>query len=374
MEIELIHCLATNVVGLGNAILTASEAAGELDSLIALAIGADKYRWNAPRMTTRNIINIRDGRHPLQELVLPAFVSNDCGLTGGPGTVAETVDWSDAALQLEAQPSMLVLTGPNHSGKSIFVKQVALIVYLAHIGSYVPAGMAHVGITDKILTRISTRESISGNESAFAIDLRQVLLATKYATRRSLVLIDEFGKGTRPDDGAGLMVSLLNHFSSLGNDNPKLLATTHFHEILEQDFQSLTRGIYFAHMKIQVELEQPELERQVTYLYKAVTGISRSSFGSQCAAINRVEPGVIGRIEDIALLLDSNEDLGIGSAELARYDKALLHSAEATARNFLEMDMDRLRKIAGSASKQGGSGTGVRVALRELLDHSGHGM
>ena len=93
-------------------------------------------------------------------------------------------------------PSMLMMTGPNYSGKSVFLKQIALIVYLAHIGCFVPANSATIGVTDKILTRIATRETVSKGQSAFAIDLQQIALAMNLASHRSLVIIDEFGKGT----------------------------------------------------------------------------------------------------------------------------------------------------------------------------------
>ena len=101
-----------------------------------------------------------------------------------------------ASGRLENSPSVFLLTGPNQSGKSIYLKQVALIVFLAHVGSFVPAETATIGITDKILTRIAARESVSSIHSAFAIDLKQVLSALKLATQRSLIILDEFGKGT----------------------------------------------------------------------------------------------------------------------------------------------------------------------------------
>ncbi len=103
-------------------------------------------------------------------------------------------------------PSMLLMTGPNYSGKSVFLKQTALIVYMAHVGCFVPASEAIIGLTDKILTRIATRETVSKAHSTFMIDLQQVALATTLATNRSLVIIDEFGKGT---DSSGM------HFSHL---------------------------------------------------------------------------------------------------------------------------------------------------------------
>ena len=151
-------------------------------------------------------------RHPLQELTVPSYVANDTFLVGGPGPNTGSQDVyrkeanSEAATQhsnkidsgaevLEGA-SMLMMTGPNYSGKSVYLKQIALIVYMAHVGCFVPADYAIIGLTDKILTRIATRETVSKFQSAFMIDLQQIALAMSLATHRSLVIIDEFGKGT----------------------------------------------------------------------------------------------------------------------------------------------------------------------------------
>lgn len=124
---------------------------------------------------------------------------------------------------------MLVLTGPNYSGKSVYLKQVALIVFMAHIGSFVPADSARVGLTDKILSSVTTRETVSRIQSAFMIDLQQISLSLSLATRRSLLIIDEFGKGTDSSDGAGLTCAVLEYLLSLGAECPKIVAATHFH-------------------------------------------------------------------------------------------------------------------------------------------------
>lgn len=126
-------------------------------------------------------------------------------------------------------PSMLVLTGPNYSGKSVYLKQVALIVYMAHVGSFVPAERAKIGLTDKILSRVTTRETVSRSQSAFMIDLQQISLAINLATRRSLLIIDEFGKGTESSDGAGLACAVMEYLLGLGSDRPKVIGATHFH-------------------------------------------------------------------------------------------------------------------------------------------------
>jgi DNA mismatch repair protein MSH5 len=241
---------------------------------------------------------------------------------------------------------MLIMTGPNHSGKSVYLKQVALIVFLAHVGSYVPADHAIIGLTDKILTRISTRESMSRSESAFAIDLRQAAFAINHVTHRSLVLIDEFGKGTNPNDGAGLMTALLAHFRSLEDARPKVLVATHFHEIFENGFLGEDdEHLAFAHMDVRADFEAVEPDDQVTYLFRLMQGRSTSSFGTQCAARNGVDKAVVERAEDLTLMLARNEDLQTACAKLAPAEERRLEEAEGIARLFVEMDLPDPRQV-----------------------------
>jgi DNA mismatch repair protein MSH5 len=182
--------------------------------------------------------------HILQELAVSSFVPNDTLLVGGAGDNApsEELDLSHGTPRPSQpssstrhtyahkdSPSMLVLTGPNYSGKSVYLKQVAMIVLMAHVGSFVPAESARIGLTDKILSRVTTRETVSQNQSAFMVDLQQISLALSLATRRSLLIIDEFGKGTDTSDGAGLACAVMEHLLGLGVERPKVLGATHFH-------------------------------------------------------------------------------------------------------------------------------------------------
>ncbi|RYP16461.1 hypothetical protein DL765_005138 [Monosporascus sp. GIB2] len=341
-EIEIIHELGVKVLEREEDIVATSEILGELDSLLALAVGSGLYNWVAPKMMDENIIHIEGGRHPLQELVVPSFITNDCHLSGGTNEADQNLGSeaeSSGRRDFQEYPSTLVLTGPNHSGKSVYIKQVALIVYLAHIGCFVPAGRARIGLTDRILTRIATRESVSRNESAFSIDLRQVAFAMNFATRRSLVLVDEFGKGTNSSDGAGLVTALLSHFSTLGPNRPKVLAVTHFHEIFENHFLEESRDVAFAHMDIHIDFDCPAKEDQVTYLFQLVPGRSLSSFGTRCAAMNGIDEAVVHRAEAIMLLLVQNEDLEVACSKLSDTETQRLEDAEAVARAFLEEDI-----------------------------------
>ena len=207
-EIEITHELAVDVLRYEDMLVKVSNVCGELDCLLALAQGAQLHKLSRPRLSKENIIRIKGGRHPLQELTVSSFVPNDTFLVGGRGPQTEELDPSQTlstqntttTADQQDGPSMLMMTGPNYSGKSILLKQVALIVLMAHIGCFVPADRATIGLTDKILTRIATRETVSKIQSAFMIDLQQISSALNSATHRSLVVIDEFGKGT---DSAG---------------------------------------------------------------------------------------------------------------------------------------------------------------------------
>jgi DNA mismatch repair protein MSH5 len=173
-----------------------------------------------------------------------SFVPNGTFLVGGSGNDTSTnVGYDHDATSYahsssssmrhvstpSVRPSMLVLTGPNYSGKSVYLKQVALVVFMAHVGSFVPAEAAKIGLTDKILSRVTTRETVSRTQSAFMLELQQISMALSLATRRSLLIIDEFGKGTESSDGAGLACAVMEHLLSLGSERPKVIGATHFH-------------------------------------------------------------------------------------------------------------------------------------------------
>ncbi|KAL1885536.1 hypothetical protein Plec18167_001030 [Paecilomyces lecythidis] len=272
-EIEIVYELAQKVLHFEQALLKASDICGELDSLLAMAQGAIIYKLVHPRMRNENVIRIKGGRHLLQELTVPSYVPNDTSILGGHGThgspgINERLSGVIGSHEVYEGPSMLLLTGPNYSGKSVYMKQVALIVFLAHIGSFVPAESAEIGITDKILTRVTTRETVSKGQSTFMIDLQQISLALKMATNRSLLIIDEFGKGTDWSDGAGLVCGVLDYLLNMNDNRPKVLAATHFHEILENGLLESRPELQFGHMEVQVDERSKRSGNQITYLYK----------------------------------------------------------------------------------------------------------
>ncbi|KAF1982980.1 hypothetical protein K402DRAFT_339387 [Aulographum hederae CBS 113979] len=347
-EIEIVHDLAQSILEYEKLLTTVSDICGELDSLLALAQGARQYNLARPQVTEENVIKIEKGRHILQELTVPSYVANDVHLVGGRGagrSESEMVNIpvSNTSRRLtedpEDGPSMLILTGPNFSGKSVYLKQVALIIYMAHIGSFVPAERARIGLTDKILTRIATRESVSRIQSAFMIDLQQISIALTLATRRSLLIIDEFGKGTESDDGAGLACGVFEHLLSLGDGRPKVVGATHFHEIFESGFLEPRPALSFGHMDVRIDTEAAEVENQIVYLYSFCKGRSISSFGTCCAAMNGIGPEIIQRAEDLILVAMRDGNPAAAYVKIPQEDVSELEDAEHIARDFLQATM-----------------------------------
>ncbi|XP_046389067.1 mutS protein homolog 5-like isoform X2 [Ischnura elegans] len=246
-----------------------------LDCLIALATVARENGYVRPTLKDdERVIEIHGGRHLLQELCMDSFVPNDT-------FSSEKNDWG----------LMKVLTGPNASGKSVYMKQVALITFLAHIGSFVPAESAVIGIIDSIHTRITTTESISLQLSAFMIDLCQVSTAVNCSSPSSLVIIDEFGKGTTELDGLSLLTAVLEHFLSRGSNCPHVLVSTHFHNI--SMILASTPGLTYQTMDHMFEGDQ------IIYLFKLKNGSVNSSFAHQVAVCVGLNTRIINRSKQV---------------------------------------------------------------------------
>ncbi|MEW5317629.1 MAG: hypothetical protein WDW38_008911 [Sanguina aurantia] len=276
----------------------AAAAVAELDCLIAFAAAAREHGFCRPKLTQDSVLHITQGRHPLTEQLVETFIPNDTHM-----------GQSEARVQ--------VITGPNASGKSCYAKQVALIVFMAHLGSFVPAQEATVGLITRIFTRLMSKESAALPLSGFMLDLCQVSSMLNTATGRSLILMDEFGKGTLASDGVGLVAAILTSFASRA-EPPMVLACTHFHEVFDEAVLPKHPQLVFHTMEVMLDETniitpdaaptnpaarehqgQPlnQLQGRRVFLYRLCPGKVAPTFGLYCARSCGIPAGVIRRAQ-----------------------------------------------------------------------------
>lgn len=233
---------------------------------------------------------------------------------------------------MSSNSKCIALTGPNASGKTIVLSQVALIVFMAHIGSFVPCSEATIGITDKILTRVRTRFSASLNESSFMIDLKQACNIVTESTSKSLVIMDEFGKGTIPQDGMGLFAAITSHLIA---KKCHVIVATHFHELFQDGLLlSITPQISFYTLDIQFR------EQQITYLYKLKQGKSIQSLGIQCAQQAGCPTNIITRAQAIASNLANNSPIPSLKNDTTDYELVAMMFQIFLSIDFSRADLD----------------------------------
>lgn len=277
-ETSIMHRLQNLILEHSQVLLDVLQVCAELDSLLALATCAREGNYTRPVMTNENTIQIKAGRHPLQELCCTPFVPND---THSGGDHAK----------------MKLLTGPNASGKSVYLKQVGLIVFMAHIGSFVPADSAEIGLVDGIYTRIQTLESVSIGLSTFMIDLNQVSKALRCATGHSLVLIDEFGKGTQTSDGAALLWASLQYWLDKSHDCPHSLISTHFHSLTSEKLLPQSRQLQYQTMDFLRDGDE------LVFLYQLVEGVTNSSYACYIASQAELPADIVTRGKEVSDLI-----------------------------------------------------------------------
>ena len=257
---------------------TAAEVAA-VDVLATLAEVAQRNGYTRPDMVAPPIIDIRGGRHAVIEALLPAgeFVPNDIALDG------------DGA-------RMVIITGPNMAGKSTVMRQVALIALLAQMGSFVPADAATIGLVDRIFTRVGASDDLSRGQSTFMVEMTETARILAEATRQSLVVLDEIGRGTSTFDGVSIAWSVAEHLhDTIG---ARTLFATHYHELTEL---ALTRdGV--ANMSIAVK----EWKEEIVFLRRLVPGGTNRSYGIQVARLAGLPRPVIGRAREVLANLEAN--------------------------------------------------------------------
>ncbi len=255
-------------------ILTLAEGVAHIDVFAALAEAASRYGYVRPTLTDGDGVDIADGRHPVVERVMPSgtFVPNDVNLSSG-----------DAQL--------IVLTGPNMAGKSTYIRQVALIVLMAQIGSFVPARVSTMGLVDRIFTRVGLQDDLATGQSTFMVEMVETASILNQATSRSLVILDEIGRGTSTYDGMSIARSVVEYIHNSPRLGCKTLFATHYHE-LTQLARTLPRVRNFT-------VAASEEDGRVIFLHRIVPGGADKSYGIHVAELAGLPKSVIVRAREV---------------------------------------------------------------------------
>ncbi|KAM6967476.1 mutS protein homolog 5 [Aplochiton taeniatus] len=278
METAVMTQLQTTVLERSACLYKVLDLSAELDCLMALTIASQEYGYTSPTLACHRRIQLTQARHPLLELCSPVFVSN-------------------AFQSSESQGRVKIITGPNSSGKSIYLKQVGLIVFMALIGSDVPAKEAEIGLVDGIFTRMHSRESVSIGLSTFMIDLNQMAHALNHSTSNSLVLIDEFGKGTNTVDGLSLLAASISHWlKKVPGEVPHVLLATNFHSLLQLGL--LPSSDLLSLLTLETAVDGDDL----VFLYQLKEGICRSSYAANIATLAGLPTSLVKRGVEVSEL------------------------------------------------------------------------
>lgn len=275
LEYEIYKEILTKTLTYTQDIQKAAESVASLDCLLSFAIVAELYDYARPKLLYSGELKIKQGRHPVVERLLEhgTFVPNDVELNN-------------------TNEALHIITGPNMAGKSVYIRQVALIVLLAHIGSFVPAQSAYISIVDRIFVRSGASDIITSGLSTFMVEMVETAYILNHATKDSLIIMDEIGRGTSTYDGISIAWAVAEYLVSHFKPSPKVLFATHYHELqkLEESFPTKIKNYHLAVI---------ENEGEPIFLHTVSTGGASASFGVAVAQLAGVPQEVISRAYDM---------------------------------------------------------------------------
>jgi DNA mismatch repair protein MutS len=290
LERSVFRRVCTGVVAHAEAVLETARALGEVDALAGLADRAVAGGWTQPELDEGDAISIRAGRHPVVEAAL------------GPGRfVPNDTELSSTGAQLA------VITGPNMSGKSTYIRQVAVIVLLAQIGSHVPADSARVGLVDRVFTRCGSMDEIARGRSTFLVEMEETAAILNQATRRSLVILDEIGRGTSTYDGLAIARAVAEHIHSSPRLGCKTLFATHYHE--------MTSLAEYLPRAVNYQVAVAEENGEVVFLHRILPGGADRSYGVHVGRLAGLPHPVINRAWELLAQLEGQPGRGKGADE-----------------------------------------------------------
>ena len=274
LEYEL-YCEVRNTIAAElTRIQRTAKAVAKLDVIASLALVAERNNYVRPKINEKGVIDIRDGRHPVVEKMIPndMFIANDTYLD-------------------DKKQRISIITGPNMAGKSTYMRQAALIVLMAQLGSFVPASSANIGLVDRIFTRVGASDDLASGQSTFMVEMNEVANILRNATSKSLLILDEIGRGTSTFDGLSIAWAVVEYISSSKLLGAKTLFATHYHELTELEGKISNVNNYCIAVK--------EKGDDIVFLRKIVKGGADKSYGIQVAKLAGVPDPVINRAKEI---------------------------------------------------------------------------
>ena len=294
LEYDLYSTVRDTIAGEVERIQKTAKAVAALDVFASLALVAERNNYVRPKINEKGTIDIKDGRHPVVEKMIPndMFISNDTYLD-------------------DKKQRISIITGPNMAGKSTYMRQAALIVLMAQLGSFVPAASANIGLVDRIFTRVGASDDLASGQSTFMVEMTEVANILRNATSRSLLILDEIGRGTSTFDGLSIAWAVVEYISDTKLLGAKTLFATHYHELTELEGKIENVNNYCIAVK--------EKGDDIVFLRKIVKGGADKSYGIQVAKLAGVPDIVIDRAKEIVEEL-SEEDITTRVSEIAVKD------------------------------------------------------
>ena len=281
IETEIVTNLIDKIRDISDSILSTADILADLDTWYALARCATEYNWVCPNITNDNAFDVVGGRHPVIEFALrktsDAFVKNDCNLNVHP---------------------IALLTGPNMAGKSTYLRQNALIVVLAHLGSFIPATRASIGICDQLFSRVGASDNLAAGQSTFMVEMRETANILNRATDKSFIIFDEIGRGTATYDGMAIAQAVLEYINGMC---ARTLFATHYHE--------LTSLVGSGDDKLQnvscLTIDVREHNNEIVFMHKIIAGVANRSYGIHVARMAGMPENVVKRASDVLSELEN---------------------------------------------------------------------
>lgn len=283
LEFSLFDAVRKNVADNLERIQKTAKAIATLDVIVSLANVASDNRYIRPDVNLSSAIRIKDSRHPVVEVLLKdaPFVPNDVCLDSNSDRVA-------------------IITGPNMAGKSTYMRQIALIVLMAQMGSFVPASSAEIGIVDSIFTRVGASDDLASGQSTFMVEMSEVANIVKNATSKSLLILDEIGRGTSTFDGMSIARAVLEFCADKKKLGAKTLFATHYHELTVME--NLLEGVKNYNIAVKKRGDD------ITFLRRIIPGGADDSYGIEVAKLAGVPQSIINRAKEILAEIESNDD------------------------------------------------------------------